>query len=625
MGANSNISHSRLISLLLVMITLVTFWRVRECEFINCDDPIYVSENPHIRDGLTWEGIEWAFSNQIVPSVSNGDWWSPMAFLSHMGDFQIYGLNASGHHLTNLLIHVLNVVLLFGILFRMTGSLWRSACVAALFAAHPIHVQSVAWIINRKVLLSTFFGFLMIYSYVRYVENQTTRRYGFILAAFTLGLMSKMTIATLPFALLLLDYWPLKRVGLSPIDRRAWSKVIMEKIPLLGLSIISCLHALTYMHRMGSLQHLDQLPMVDRISNALVSYLSYLQKMIWPSHFAIFYPHPEGSIPFGQVACAAILLGFLSILALLLARRFPYLMVGWLWYVGNLVPTSGIVQVGAHAMADRYAYVPFMGLFIMAAWGLADGFDWIKRKQPAQKAAFSAAGIVAASLLFAVLIVCSWIQVGYWRNSIVLFEHACRVTKGSFLVHYNLGTALNQEKKFDEAIHHLRQALRFNPFSPGTHDNIGIALVHKGRINEGIEFHRRALQIKPEDAGIRFNLADALVEANRMDEAITNYVQGLSLNPEHAHAHRNFGTVLASRNQLDEAIRHYQVALHLAPDDAKAHYNLGSCLMQQGKLDQARAHLEAAVNLQPDPATAEFARRALDKLRARQTHPAPQP
>jgi len=586
----------KLISLLLVMITLVTFWRVRECEFVSCDDPMYVSENPHIRDGLTWKGIRWAFGADLFFNSPNADCWQPVTFLSRMLDIQLFGLDPSMHHLMNLMFHVLNTLLLFHVLRRMTGKMERSAWVAAFFAVHPLQVEAVAWVTQRKDMLSGFFWMLTIWAYVRYVSAPAGLsrwgRYGVVILMFGLGLMSKPMGVTLPFVLLLLDFWPLKRANLRWKEKNKWGRLIFEKTPLLMLSIIC---GVLILRNQGS--HLHHNSVGTAIGNMLVSYATYLVKTIFPHHLAVHYPHPGSDLPLWQLAGSVLILALISFWVVRWARRRPFYFVGWCWFVGTLVPVVGLNDI---ARADRFTYLPLVGICIMAVWGAAEmrygacgvRSDKVKKRRMAP--------VVVAGVILAAFMIGSMLQLRHWKNSVTLFERVCRVIKNRLLVH-------------------------FNPYSPKAYDDMGVSLVHKGRINDGIEFYRRALQINPNYWNARFNLADALVEANRMDEAIPHYVQGLSLNPDHAHAHRNFGTVLASRNQLDEAIRHYQVALQLAPDDAKTHYNLGSCLMQQGKLDQARAHLEAAVNLQPDPATAEFARRALDKLRARRTHPAPQP
>ncbi len=586
----------RLVCLILTFITLVTYWQAKDCDFVNFDDEPFLLDNPHLRNGFSWEGIRWAFSNQIIPGTSNADWWSPVVFLSHMGDFQMHGLNASGHHLTSLLIHVLNTLLLFQFLLRMTtaglppssgggwqtGALWQSAWVAALFAVHPLNVESVVWIVNRKILLSTLFGFLMIHAYIRYVEHPTTRRYFLVLGAFTLGLMSKMTIVTLPFALLLLDYWPLKRVNLAHFSWKSWRPLIVEKCPLFALSTASCLHALSYMTRLGAISSLDHFPLRDRIANAIVSYVSYIGKAIWPHHLAVFYPHPVSSIPFWQVACAAVLVMCLSLAVILLARRFPYLIVGWFWYLGNLFPMIGLVQVGSQAMADRYVYIPLIGLLIMVVWGFADVFRWAEGKFT-RTSVFSAARAAATGLLFAALMTCSWIQISHWRNSITLFEHALEVTTHNHIAHNNLGGTCMQQGEIDRAVLHFVQAIQIEPNYAYAHYNLGTALVQQGKIDQAAEQFSLALRSKS----------------------------------DFSKAHNNLGTLFGSQGKLDEAIAHYRAAIQVKPDYAEARYNLGTCLMRQGKFDEAATCFEAVLKLPTDPDTAKLAQRAIAKLRAR--------
>ena len=495
------LNNKYLICFMLAIVTLAVYWQVGNSAFVNYDDPTYVTDNQDVRAGLTAESVTWAFS------TTHGGNWHPLTWLSHMLDCQIYGLNPRGHHYTNLLFHILNTILLLLVLQKMTGALWKSALVAALFALHPLHVESVAWVAERKDVLSTFFWMLTVGVYVLYVENPGVKKYLLTILLFALGLMAKPMLVTLPFVLLLLDYWPLGRFqikklgtaqssdGTSPKDTRnekrkspkgpakdavrskkntesgyRWSlalPLIWEKIPLFVIAVASSIVTFFAQQSGGAVRSLEALPFTVRISNALVAYISYIGKTIWPFHLAVFYPHP-GMLAGWKIAGACLLLLSISFMAIRALRLYPYFTVGWLWYLGTLVPVIGLVQIGSQAMADRYTYVPLIGIFIIIAWGIFDlAAGWRYRKE--------GVAVVSASLLL-ILMVMTWFQLQHWSNSITLFKHAINVTENNLTAHYNLGLALVKNARMDEAIDHFTRALQINPDNANSHKNLGNAM-----------------------------------------------------------------------------------------------------------------------------------------------------
>jgi Flp pilus assembly protein TadD len=571
-------------SLFLIVITLLPFWEVSHHEFLDYDDDLYVTGNRQVQAGLSWEGALWAFT---TVHASN---WHPMTWLSHMLDVQLYGLNPSGHHLTNVLLHVTNVLLLFCVLWRMTHGMWQSALVAGLFGIHPLHVESVVWVAERKDVLSTMFGLLALRAYAGYVERPGICRYLLVVSALGFGLLTKPMLVTLPFVLLLLDYWPLKRLSLWNV-RMVWKRV-WEKVPLLALAGASGVVTYLAQERGGAMRSFESFPMWMRIENTLVSYAGYIGKMLWPSSLAVFYPHPKDTLLVWQIAGAAALLLGLSVWAVCAARRRPYLVVGWLWYLGTLVPVIGIVQIGLQGMADRYTYVPMIGLFIMLSWGASDfTANWRYRRM-----------VLAASsgIALLVLIVLTGIQVGYWRNSITLYEHALRVTSNNFVMHTNLGVALAEQGRLEEAITHYTQALAIRPEFAWGHEYLGDALAKQGKLEEAITHYTQALVIRPEFAEAHNDLGIALAKQGKLEEAITHYTQALAIKPEFAEAHNSLGVTLAEQGKLEEAITHYTQALAIKPEFAEAHNNLGAAVFKQNKYEESVAHFSRSLRIKPN-------------------------
>jgi Flp pilus assembly protein TadD len=583
-GKNLNLQSRRLeliICLFLVVATAGVFWQVQNHDFVNYDDNLYVTENYHVQAGLTWDGIIWALT---VPHACN---WHPLTWLSHMLDCEIYGLNAGGHHLTSLLFHVVNALLLFLVLKRMSGALWRSAFVGALFALHPLHVESVAWVAERKDVLCTFFWLLTMWAYVLYTERPSPHRYFLVLLAFAFGLMSKPMLVTLPFVLLLLDYWPLGRFQFGYGESHAQKSMnlsyrislplhfVREKAPFFALAAISSVVTFLAQQSAGSLTSLDKLPLNVRIANALVSYLSYIGKMLWPQRLVVFYPHPGDMLPMWQAIGAALFLICISVLVVRVVMVRPYLAVGWLWYLGTLVPVIGLVQVGSHGMADRYTYVPLIGLFLMITWGVP---DIAKRFRPAM----IVLPVLGGALLSA-LMASTWLQVQHWKNSTALFKHAINVTANNYLAHNNLASALARQGSPQEAISHYFEALAIKPHFAEAHYNLGNALARQGSFDEAMGHYTEALRIKPDYADAHNNLGVALTRQGRGKEAIGHYTEALRIKPNFADAHNNLGVALTRQGRGREATGHYIEALRIKPEYADARRNLERTLHLMGK------------------------------------------
>ena len=600
------------VSLALIAANLIVYAQVWNHDFVNYDDPDYVTANPIVSDGLTRHGVSWAFT-----TVHSSNW-HPLTWLSHMLDVQLYGLNPGPHHLTSLLFHMVNTLLLFWLLHRMTAALGRSAFVAGLFAVHPLHVESVAWVAERKDVLSTLLGLLTICAYVAYVRQPRVRRYCLVLLLFALGLMAKPMLVTLPLVLLLLDFWPLRRIESGPNPpggaepRRDWRlqtfRLVLEKLPLLGLAAASSIVTLVAQRRGGSVTGLEKLPLKFRAASALVSYAAYIGKMLWPARLAVFYPYPR-TLPAAWVVGALLGLLGISVAVMRAGLRHPYLPVGWLWYLGTMVPVIGLVQVGSQLMADRYTYVPLIGLFIMVAWGIP---ELVARWRPP--------GMVLPAAAFLAILACmltAWGQVQYWQNSSTLWEHAQNVTTGNYLAYNNSGVTLAKQGKMDQAILAFSEALRIEPGYADVHNNLGKALASQGRLGEAIAEYSDAVSIKPGFAEAHYNMGNALADQGRTDEAIAQYSQALRIKPDFpgAHdslgsvldspeAHDNLGVALAKQGKVDEAIGEFREALRIKPDDPVTHNNLGIGLAKQGKMDEAIHEFQEAVRIQPDYAEA---------------------
>lgn len=561
---NERPSHDRRIvwvCLFLVLATVAVYYQVHRFEFINYDDPQYVIENSHVTSGLTREGVRWAFAGVHAAN------WHPLTTLSHMLDCQIFGVEPGAHHLMNLLLHTINALLLFLLLAKMTGTVWRSAFVAALFALHPLHIESVAWVSERKDVLSTLFWMLTLWAYVAYTERPALQRYLVALLLFSLGLMAKPMLVTLPFVLLLLDYWPLGRwpteeagTGTrqpAPYEANVTvAQLVMEKLPFLVFAATSSVVTFLVQRSCKAVMDLEKLPLSARIGNAFVSYVRYIGKMLWPTDLSVLYPHPL-RWPLPVVAGAVLLLVCVSVLVVWAARRRRYLLVGWLWYLGTLVPVIGLVQVGGQSIADRYTYIPLIGLFIMVGWGAAE----LVRAWKYRRIALTASVVIVLTGCMA----WTWSQVGYWRDSSTLFRHAIKITPQNVLAHYNLGLALDDRGRLEEAMQHYRVALQLKPDYVAALNNLAMDLVAQGKIEEALAHYSEAIRIDANVPITRNNLGLAFAAAGRLDEAITQYVAALRINPGYERAHYNLGVALTAQGKTEQAIQHYREALRLKP------------------------------------------------------------
>jgi tetratricopeptide (TPR) repeat protein len=565
-------------------------------DFITYDDPVYVTDNAHVKAGLTSASVRWAFQST---EASN---WHPLTWLSHMADIELFGLQPWGHHLTSLLLHALNAVLLFAALRRMTGALWRSLFVAALFGLHPLHVESVAWVSERKDVLSTTFWMLALWAYALRAEAARSRGpggpafYGLALLFFALGLMCKPMLVTLPCVLLLLDYWPLKRWGGSLGEAR---RLLVEKLPFFALSAAACAVTLYAQGRGEAVASTEDFPLGVRLANALIAYCRYLGKCFVPAKLAVFYPDLGGQPPVLSTVLAVLLLA--SITAAALVRRRPYLLIGWLWFLGTLVPVIGLVQVGGQSMADRYSYVPLVGIFVMAAWAAEDlTSTWAHRR--------GALGLAAGAVLAGLAALTS-LQLNYWRNGTRLFRHAVAVTPNNWVAHANLFATLSRSSE-SEATAEFRETVRILTAVAETHDQKGIELERTpGHTQEAVKEFRAAARIMPDLAEPHYNLGTALVRMpGHMPEAIEEFRAAVRLRPDFADAHFNLGTALASSpGDRDEAIAEYEAAVRLRPDNYAAHFGLAYLLSAiPGRASESIAEYQAALRLRPGSFEAHF-------------------
>jgi Flp pilus assembly protein TadD len=559
-----------LICLLLAVVTLTVYWRATGWGYVNFDDEDYVLRNPHLQAGFSFAGLRWALTTTWASN------WHPLTWLSYLLDYQLYGLHPWGYHRTNLLLHVANSVLAFLILRKMTGAVGRSAVVAALFAWHPLHVESVAWIAERKDVMSTFFGLLSIAAYAHYAARPSPLRYLLVFAQFGVSLMAKPMLVTLPGVLLLLDYWPLRRE--TTITRLVW-----EKTPLVLLSAGSAVVTVVAQHQGGALSSLEHLPFAWRLGNAVVAYVRYIWLMFWPHDLAIFYPHPRDTLSWVQIALATALLLGLTAVFLGAGRRYRYLSVGWLWYLGTLVPVIGLVQVGGQAMADRYTYLPLLGLFIILAWGLPD----LLARGRLEHAVLAPIAIVA----LAVCLVLTWRQVLTWHDGGSVWEHALAVTSDNYVAHNNLGNYVGARGRMDEAIDHYREAIRINSAYADAWNNLGTALAGQGRLDEAVGIYLQAVRLRPSSATVRHNLGLALLRMGRDEEARAEFAEAVRLQPGYARAHHSLGRALVRLGRSDEAVGSFRHAVRLQPGVASFQASLaelearaGSC---EGKPDGA--------------------------------------
>jgi tetratricopeptide (TPR) repeat protein len=554
----------RLFCIFLTIATLLVFWQVNNCDFINYDDTIYITKNNHVQNGITIEGIQWAFTTGHTGN------WHPLTWLSHMLDVQLFGLEPGWHHLTNLVFHIANALLLFLVLYRMTKAQWESAFVAALFALHPLHVESVAWVAERKDVLSTFFWILTMGAYCYYVERPNFQRYLVVVLFFALGLMAKPMLVTLPFVLLLLDYWPLKRFYQNKSDQKIDTAtdsrhrlalirpLLWEKIPLFVLTALTCIVTYIVQKKIGAV--LSLLPLGARISNAFVSYNAYIGKTIWPNDLAVLYPYPA-LLPAWQAVGAAFLLIVVTIAVIWKARKMPYVMVGWLWYAGTLVPVIGIVQVGLQARADRYTYLPLIGLFIMATWGISElSKKWRYRK----KVLFTLSTVILLCLS-----IVTWTQIPYWKNSITLNEHALNVTADNYIAYNNCGTAYLNLGNYRQAIVDYNKAIEIRPKYTDAYYNRGISYWHLGNKMQAIRDFDSAIEINPNYAEIYYGRGNVYAALGNYRQAIRDFDKAIEINPKYAGIYYNRGNVYVALGNYGQAIDDMKTAARLGQKNAQ--------------------------------------------------------
>ncbi len=574
------------ICLCLAVMTWLVFGQTLGHEFVNYDDEFYITENPMVLKGVSLQGILWAFTHNVNYN------WTPLTIISHMLDCQLYGTEAGGHHLTNLILHLASVIVLFLVLKGMTGALWRSAFVAAVFAIHPLHVESVAWIAERRDVLSGLFFMLTLAAYAGYVRHpRSLSRYLMVMLMLAVALMSKPMVVTLPFVLLLLDYWPLKRFPQPDGHWVPW-RLIVEKLPLLALSGAAC--AVTLFAQQEAIQ---SLPLSWRIGNALVSYVAYLGQMFYPVGLAAYYPHPEGGLAIWKVIAAFILLLAISLGAVAARRNRPWFLCGWLWYLGMLVPAIGLIQSGLRAQADRYTYLPQIGLYLLLTWAVAEVFaGWRHRRMVLGG---------GATVILMALMLGSIVQASYWRNDKLLWTHALACVPDNNVARYNLGNALLQEGKIDEAIAQYQMALKMDPNDAETWNNFGNALFRKGNVDEAVSHYQMALQIRPGHAKACYNLGNVLLQKGKVEDAIAYYQMALQIKPDYANAHINLGGALLQKGMVEEAITHYQLALQIKPGSVEAHLNLGNALLQRNDVAGAINQFQETLKLAPDEVEAQ--------------------
>ncbi len=556
--------------LVLTVIILAVYWRVHKFGFVNYDDNQFVYQNERIVSGLTFDNVAYFFTH------SHAGHWQPLTALTHMLDCELYGLNAGGHHVTNLIIHVVNTLLLLTLLRRQTGALWPSVFAAAVFGLHPVHVESVAWVTERRDVLSTLFLILTIAAYFRYVKKPNTERYVPVLLLFALGLMSKPMLVTLPFVLLLLDYWPLGRLEFSRVNL---CRLMREKIPLFVLSGISCAITVVVQTNVGTVAPVRGLGLYARFSNAIVSYVRYIGKMLWPIDLAVFYPHPGDKLPLWLVLGAAVVLAGVSVWVVKVSNKHKYLLTGWFWYIGTLVPVIGLVQVGSQSMADRYTYIPSIGLLFIVAWGANDLLGKWKYKQVVL-------GLSAFAAL-TILTVLTWFQVGYWRDSFTLFDHAVKATEENDVAYNNRGTIYYEKGEYDMAIADYNKAVAISPRYIEAYYNRAKVYNATKQYELAISDYSKAIEINPKLTEAYINRGSIYKTTGQYALAISDYDKAIELNPTLAEAYNNRGAAYYAKGEYALAISDYSKAIELKPDFAWAYFNKANACEIAGRAKEA--------------------------------------
>lgn len=570
--------RARLVSLGLLALIWIVFGQTLHFGFVNYDDNRYVYDQPAINRGFTAAGLAQAFTRPLVEN------WHPLTSMSLMLDAQIFGEHAIGYHLTNLLLHSATVLALFFLLRRLTGAFWRSAIVAALFAIHPLHVESVAWISERKDVLSGFFFVLTLGAYEIYARKPSVLRYLAVFVLLALGLMSKAMLVTVPCLLLLLDYWPLARHR-----RQNWIRLAAEKLPLLLLVFVIC--AVTVFAQKPALTSVEQLPFLWRANNAVVSYLTYLWQIVWPARLAVFYPHPENRLALWQVSGAGLFLALVSLIAFLWRKRRPYFLVGWLWFLGMLVPVIGLVQVGMQAHADRYAYLPSIGLFVAIVWSIGQMLDG--------KSVLRTVVEWISVVLLGVLTLQARRQTSVWQNSESLWRHTLAVTAPSSIAHQALGEILLEKNRLAEATNEFQAALRLNPNSAYARNDLGVAFFKAGDLSGAIDMLRSAVQLNPSHPTVHFNLGNVYLDRGDLAAAIAEFQEQIRSHPDDASAHFNLANTYLRQEHFSPAIAEYETALRLKPNDASIHNNFAAALLRAGRTVDAETEWKRSLQLRP--------------------------
>ena len=599
-----DVEKRRLLFLSLVMaaLTLSVFYPVLRFGFVHYDDDEYVVENLRVQSGFSWSNATWAFQTTECGN------YIPLVWLSHMADCSLYGLWAGGHHLTNLLLHLCNVLLLFGALRWMTGSLWRSFAVAVLFAIHPLHVESVAWISERKDVLSTFFWFMTLLFYAGYAKRPSALRYAAAFSMFLLGLLAKSMLVTLPFTLLLLDYWPLQRTPREPSledgksksgagrgINAAWRRLLWEKLPFFALIPLFSVLTFAAQKNVSAVASVESIPLGQRTANALIAYFIYILKMFVPARLAAFYPHPHEKVSYGLALICGLALVMVTATAIRLGKRLKYLPVGWLWYLGTLVPVIGIVQVGNQGFADRYTYVPLVGLFVVLVWGIADLGDrgWFRWRVPA---------VSASLLLLAALGLRAHVQTFTWRDSKALFSTIARVSPEAAMAHYNMGKVYDSEGRYAEAMDSYRKAARLDPKRADAWNNLGVDLSKMGKQKEALEAYTQADRIHPGSESFLFNIGCSHELLGHDAEALAVFVEILRLDPSHFKACFHSAVILENMERWQDAITAYQHALRIDPESAAADAGLSRIFRRNKMPREALESAREAMRLKPDDA-----------------------
>jgi len=568
---NIHQKYSILVVLMLIILTLGVYWQVQNYEFINYDDDVYVTQNSHLQSGITLDGFRWAFSTKYFGL------WNPLTWLSLMFDYQLFGFNAGGYHWTSVIIHILNTVLLFFLFRNLTGAIWRSAFVAVLFAIHPINVESVAWIAERKNVLSTFFWMLTMLFYVWYVKQPNWKRYLPVFISFALGLMSKPMLVTLPFVLLLLDYWPLNRTAINTRNERdirfalkagkeKLSFLILEKIPLFVLSAIFIfINIYKPQSERGVITvSLQNTIFIQRVNNAIFSYAMYLKKLFWPTDLSIHYMYLN--VPIWQIFLSAIFLIIVTIFVCKNLKKYPYLPVGWFWYLGTLVPVIRIADIGEHTMADRYAYVTFIGLFVIIAWGA----EQILSKYIYLKKIF----IFAAVLIIVLLTAATYNRLKLWTNTITLFEDALKKDPNNYVVNLVMGHEMAKKDENEKALYYSDMALKADPRLHPAYNLKGIVLLKMGKRSEAFKSFETALQLNNLSAEPNYNMGLFYSEDNNLDKAIEYFTKAIKINSDYIEARNYLGVVLIKKGKIPEGILQFEKALQINPNYKNAQGNM---------------------------------------------------